>query len=103
MPKYYCKNCCSFKTITITSKQLPDISKYKMMKAFKEGTIPSLGLAFPLTPTVYKRIIKHDGCKILYCTENRLPRELYIDRDNSTEISCGEEPCPKYKPVHVKS
>jgi hypothetical protein len=74
-----------------------------MMKAFKEGTIPSLGLAFPLTPTVYKRIIKHDGCKILYCTENRLPRELYIDRDNSTEISCGEEPCPKYKPVHVKS
>ena len=103
MPKYFCKNCYSFKTRTITSDQLPDISKYRMMKAIKEGSVPSLGLAFPFNLTAYKRVVKLGECRIFYCSQYLLPRDLYIDRDNAAEISCGKVPCPEYIPVHVKS
>ena len=103
MPRYYCKNCSSFKTRTITGKQLPGISKYKMLKAIKEGKVLSFGLAFPFNLTVYKRVNKYGECKIVYCKENRLSRELYIDRSNAAEISCGKAPCPKYIPVHEKN
>jgi hypothetical protein len=103
MPKYFCKNCFNFKTRTITSEHLPAISKYKIKKAIKEGSAPSLGLAFPFNLTAYNRVTKLGECKIFYCTENRLERDLYIDRGNAAEISCGTEPCPKYEPVHIKS
>ena len=103
MPEYFCKNCFNFKTRTITSEHLPDISKYKIKKAIKEQNVPSFGLEFPFNLTVYKRVTKQGECKIFYCTENRLKRDLYIDRGNATEISCGKAPCPKYIQVHVKN
>lgn len=102
MPVYFCKNCYHFKTRTITKDHLPDISKYKLKKALKEQNTPSLGIGFPFNLTVYKRVAKLGECKIFYCTEHLLKRELYIDRGNDTGVSCGREPCPKYRAVFEK-
>lgn len=103
MPKYFCKNCFNFKTRLIKKKHVGGISKYKILKAIKKQNIPLLGFAFPFNRTVYKRVMKYGECGIFYCTQNLLKRDLYIDRGNVAEISCGKVPCPKYKPVYEKN
>lgn len=103
MRKYFCKNCFNFKTRTITRKHLPGLSKYKIQKVIKNHDIPLLGLSFPFNLTVYKRVVKEGECGICYCTQHLLKRELYIDRGNAAEISCGNTPCSQYIAVHVKA
>lgn len=102
MPEYFCKNCLNLKTRLIRKKHLGGISKYKIQKAIKEQNIPLLDFAFPFNMTVYKRVMRHGECGIFYCTQHLLKRDLYIDRGNAAEISCGRAPCPKYKPVYEK-
>ena len=103
MPKYFCKNCFNFKTRLIKKKHVGGISKYKILKAIKKQNIPLLGFAFPFNRTVYKRVMKYGECGIFYCTQNLLKRDLYIDRGNVAEISCGKVPCPKYRAVYEQN
>lgn len=103
MSEYFCKNCYNFKTRTIKIGHLPNISKYKIKKFIKDQDVPLLGLEFPFNLTVYKRLLKDGECRIFYCIQNLLKRDLYIDRGNAKEISCGIKPCSKYKPVYVKN
>ena len=103
MPKYFCKNCYNFKTRLIKKEHIGNFSKYKIRKAIRTQDIPSLDFAFPFNLTVYKRVMRYGECGIVYCTKNLLTRDLYIDRGNAAQISCGKEPCPEYIPVHLKN
>ena len=103
MPEYFCKNCYNFKTRLITRQHMGNISRYRINKAIKNQNIPSLDLAFPFNLTAYKRVTKYGECKIFYCTEHLLGRELYVDRGNFDKIACGAGPCPKYKRVYEQS
>lgn len=102
MRDFFCKNCFNFKDRTITKKHFPRVSKYKIFKALRQKDVSSFGLPFPFNLTVYKRVKKYGECRIFYCTKYLLKRDLYVDRGNVAEISCGKTPCSQYVPVHVK-
>lgn len=69
----------------------------KITRALIDRDPDSLGLDFPFNLTIYKRVLKHGECKILYCSEHMLQRDAYVARENSKDITPEIAPCPKYK------
>ena len=96
MSIFFCTNCRNLKSRTIEKEHISAIKKDKINRALKEHDPDSLDLSFPFNLTVYKRITSHGYCKIFYCSEHMLPRDAYVDRDNSDAIRPEVSPCPKY-------
>jgi hypothetical protein len=99
MGLYFCPNCRNLKIRTLKRRDLKGLSKYKIMKAIKESDTDSLGLPFPISIAVYKRLSRIGHCEIIYCDKNMLSRVLYIYRDGleGSLTPNKHEPCPKYR------
>lgn len=99
MGLYFCPNCQNLKIRVLTKKELSAFSKYTVKKAIKEGDIDSLGLSFPLNVAAHKKITKYGSCKIIYCSQRMLGRNLYMYREGieGSLTPNKSDPCPKYK------
>jgi hypothetical protein len=100
MAVYSCRNCSNLKTRVITKESLKGFKREKIRQALDIRDTESLGLDFPFNLTVYKRINKDGECKIIYCSEHMLNRDLYIYRENLDLYSLSQDknkPCIKYK------
>ena len=100
MPVYSCQNCSNLKSRIVTEENLSHIKKDKIRSALDVRDPDSLGLDFPFNLTVYKRVLKDGECKVIYCSERMLNRDLYIFRDNIDIDSMNphkDKPCSRYK------
>lgn len=100
MAFYSCRNCRNLKTRIITKSSFANRKKDKIRSALGKHDPDSLGLDFPFNMTVYKRVLKDDECKIIYCAEHLFNRDLYIYRENldlDDLIPNKRRPCIKYK------
>jgi len=85
---------------TILRTDLGHFTKKKIEDALSRHDTESLGLDFPFNLTTYKRLMKYGECKIIYCSDNMLARDLYIYRKNSDGqnlVYNKNKPCAKYK------
>ena len=100
MAVYSCRNCGNLKTRVITKRSLKSLKREKIRKALDIRDTESLGLDFPFNLTADKRVKKYGECKIIYCSEHMLSRDLYIFREHMdlANLSQSEDnPCPRYK------
>lgn len=99
MGLYFCPNCRNLKIRVVKEKELGSLTKYKVKKAIKENNVESLGLPFPLNWAAYKRLTKQGNCKIIYCSEHMLGRNIYIYREGleGSLTPNKNTPCLKYK------
>lgn len=97
---YSCRNCQNLKNRTITKSNLAHLRTDKIRGALAKHDPDSLALDFSFNITVYRRILKHGECKVIYCAEHLFSRDLYIFRDNfdlDTLIPNKKSPCLEYK------
>ena len=96
MRQFTCTNCTNFKTRIVTGGNLGKLPKAKVRSAIRNHDLESLALSFPLNFSAYKKVKRDGECKILFCSQDMLKRDLYIDRDNAGSIRPEIRPCPRY-------
>ncbi|HNV23510.1 MAG TPA: hypothetical protein PLH56_00525 [Candidatus Omnitrophota bacterium] len=99
MSVYSCRNCGNLKTRVIAKKDVMILSRQKIMTCLKKHEPELLELMFPFNMTVYKRVMKDDQCRIIYCAQHQFKRDLYIfcNTEAMEKLLSKKSPCRKYE------